>query len=91
MESLEQCLAFLDLDSPLPTVLIADAAANPLDLCRIHLAEILSGALGCDIDDAYKSIQWPNDIFKGDLAIVLPKLRPGAKAEETTFELLEKV
>lgn len=91
MDSLEQCLASLNLSSPLPTVTVADALANPLDLCRVHLAEILAGALNIDIEAAYKSVQWPNDIYKGDLVVVLPKLRPGAKADEVALELLEKV
>ncbi|RAR04893.1 Nucleotidylyl transferase [Stemphylium lycopersici] len=90
MESLERCLASLNLSSPLPTVTVADALANPLDLCRVHLAEILAGALDIEIEAAYKSVQWPNDIYKGDLVVVLPKLRPGAKADEVALELLEK-
>ena len=91
MEMLEQCLAALTLTGPLPTVAAADVLANPLDLCRVHLAKVLASALDCSIDAAYKSIQWPNNIFNGDLAVVLPKLRPGSKADEIAFEILGKV
>lgn len=91
MEMLERCLSALNLASPLPNVATADMLANPLDLCRVHLAGILAKTLDCDIEAAYKSIQWPNNIFNGDLAVVLPKLRPGSKADVIATELLKKV
>jgi len=91
MEALEACVASLSLDSPLPDVPAARAEANPLDLCRIHLAAILVGILGCDFEHAFKCILWPNDISSGDLAVVLPKLRPGMKAGEVAAELMQKV
>jgi arginyl-tRNA synthetase len=91
MEALEQSLGSLSLSVPIPEVRVAEVLANPLDVCRTYLAQILAEIAGCDIDAAYRSIQWPNNIFNGDLAVILPKLRPGAKADALAVELMEKV
>jgi arginyl-tRNA synthetase len=91
MESLEESLGSLSLSVPIPETEAADVLANPLDVCRTYLAQIMADIAGCDIDAAYKSIQWPNNIFNGDLAVILPKLRPGAKADALAVELMEKV
>ena len=91
MEALEGCMTSLGLDNSLPEVPAARAEANPLDLCRVHLATILVGILDCDMGHTFKCILWPNDICSGDLAVVLPKLRPGVKASEVAAELMQKV
>ena len=91
MNALEQSLASLSLSVPVPGVKEAELLANPLDIFRTYLAEILAEITGCEVQAAYKSIQWPNNIFNGDLAVILPKLRPGAKSDEVAVELLEKV
>ncbi|CAO2649058.1 Nn.00g100070.m01.CDS01 [Neocucurbitaria sp. VM-36] len=90
MEALEQTLESLSLSVPVPQVETAEVLLNPLDLCRTYLAQILSDIVGCDIADAYRSIQWPNNIFNGDLAVILPRLRHGAKAEAVAAELMER-
>jgi arginyl-tRNA synthetase len=76
---------------PAETVTELDVLSNPLDICRATLAELLSKIVGCDIDDAYKSIQWPNNIFNGDLSVTLPRLSPGRKPKELSSELVDKV
>jgi arginyl-tRNA synthetase len=91
MDTLEQSLNALDLNIPISDVKDAEVLANPLDVYRVYLAQVLADAVGCDINVAYKSIQWPNNIFNGDLAVILPKLRPGAKADEVAVELMKKV
>lgn len=91
MDALERSLAALNLTVPVPGVKSADVLVNPLDVIRTYLAEILADIAGCDIEAAYKSIQWPNNIFNGDLTVILPKLRPKAKADEIAVELMEKV
>lgn len=68
-----------------------DVLANPLDVCRIILAEILSTIAGCDREDALRAIQWPNNIFNGDLSVTLPRLRPGCKPNELSSEIVDKV
>jgi arginyl-tRNA synthetase len=69
----------------------AKLLANPLDICRSSLAEILSSLINCDVDDAYKSIQWPNNIFNGDLSVTVPRLQPGCKPTELSAKLVDKV
>jgi arginyl-tRNA synthetase len=91
MEALDECMASLSLSSPLPQVATARADVNPLDLCRVYLAKILVDILECDIEGASKAILWPNNISNGDLAVVLPKLRPSVKASEVGTELMQKV
>lgn len=90
MDSLEQSLGSLNLNIPIPEVKAAEVLDNPLDVCRTYLAQTLADIAGCDIEAAYKSIQWPNNIFNGDLAVILPKLRPGTKADAIAVELMEK-
>lgn len=91
MDALQTSLESLNLNVPIPEIEAAEVLVNPLDVCRTYLAEILADIAGCDIEAAYKSIQWPNNIFNGDLAVILPKLRPGAKADALAVELMEKV
>lgn len=91
MDLLELLLASLGLGVLIPQVEGAEVLANPLDIYRTYLAHILAVALDCDIGVAYKSIQWPNNISNGDLAVVLPKLQPGVKADAVAAELMEKV
>jgi arginyl-tRNA synthetase len=64
---------------------------NPLDVWRSALATILADILEEEAANTYKSIQWPNNIFNGDLSVTLPKLRPGCKAAELSFEIMDKV
>jgi arginyl-tRNA synthetase len=69
----------------------ASVLANPIDILRVSLARLLIRLVDCKADDAYKSVQWPNDINNGDLSITLPRLRPGSKPKEISSELMDKV
>lgn len=91
METLLETLETLSLKVPLPEVKAAEVLASPLDVFKTYLAKTLADIAACDIQIAYKAIQWPNNIFNGDLAVILPKLRPGAKADDVAVELTEKV
>jgi arginyl-tRNA synthetase len=92
MENLEQYMAALGLSPPAPFQGTPQSLTNPLDICRAYLADILTEILECSQEDALSSIQWPNNIFNGDLAVVLPKLRrSGAKADETGVVIMGKV
>jgi arginyl-tRNA synthetase len=53
----------------------ASVLTNPLDVWRSALATILADVLGIEANDAYKSIQWPNNIFNGDLTVTLPRMQ----------------
>ncbi|KAJ4344544.1 uncharacterized protein N0V89_012288 [Didymosphaeria variabile] len=88
---LESSLAALHLTAPRSVVEPTDILTNPLDVCRSLLADILSGLVESSPEAAYKSIQWPNNIYNGDLAVVLPKLRPGCKAADLALDIAQKV
>jgi hypothetical protein len=90
MEVLEQSLAALGLSIPASyqeTLQTTDA----LEICRTCLASILAKIANCSEEDASKSIQWPNNISNGDLAVILPKLRQGLKSNEMALYIMEKV
>ena len=88
---LMQLLDSLSISAPTSDVVNAATLSNPLDLCRIALAELLSGLVDCDVRTAYRSIQWPNNIFNGDLSVTVPKLCPGHKPAELSSQLVDKV
>ncbi|KAF2630857.1 arginyl-tRNA synthetase [Macroventuria anomochaeta] len=87
---LTQLLESLSISAPTLKVVDATILSNPLDLCRTTLAELLSGLVDCDVQTAYKSIQWPNNIFNGDLSVTVPKLCPGRKPAELSSQLVDK-
>jgi arginyl-tRNA synthetase len=91
LEGLSQLLDGLSVANPTLDVIEADVLANPLDICRATLAGILSTIVGIDREEAYKSIQWPNNIFNGDLSVTLPRLRPGCKSSDLSSELVNEV
>jgi arginyl-tRNA synthetase len=88
---LEALFAELGLDVPIPHFESADMLSKPLDIGRSYIADILRSLVECDGTVAYKSIQWPSDIYSGDLAIILPKLKPGANLNELAFDITQKV
>lgn len=81
----------LSIGSTQPHPAGADLLRNPLDLCRTTLAELLSELTQCEVQVAYNSIQWPNNIFNGDLSVTIPKLCPGRKPAEASAHLVDTV
>lgn len=65
--------------------------ARPIEAYRTCMVKILSEILECEEQVIQKCVLWPNNIDNGDLTVVLPKLRPGVKANETAVEIIEKV
>jgi arginyl-tRNA synthetase len=90
MEGLERNVAVLGLEAPAAHA-SAHTFTNPLDLFRAYLLEILVNTTGCSDSDARSAIQWPNNVFNGDLAVILPRLKSGAKADKLAVEIMEKV
>lgn len=88
---LTQLLEKLSISAPVADIVGPTVLTNPLDLCRSTLAELLAGLVDCDIHTAYKSIQWPKNIFNGDLSVTVPKLCPGRKPAELSSQLVDKV
>ena len=89
--ALEAFLGSLGMTVPIPQFQAADVLNKPLDIGRCYFADILSSLVETDAVNAYKSLQWPGDIFNGDLAVILPKLRHGSKAIEFAFDLISRV
>lgn len=88
---LTHLLETLSISAPTSDVVEAAVLSNPLDLGRTALAELLANIVDCDIQAAFKSIQWPNNIFNGDLSVTVPKLCPGRKPAEVSSQLVDKV
>lgn len=91
MEALKQTFQNIGLDAPASSETLLHNFTRPLEVYRICLVKLLSDILECEEDVAQKCVLWPNNIDNGDLAVVLPKLRPGVKADKTAVEIMEKV
>ncbi|KAE9369079.1 arginyl-tRNA synthetase [Stipitochalara longipes BDJ] len=87
---LEVFLGKLGLKVPIPPFEAADVLSKPLDIGRSYFADILHSLVDGDPKKAYSSILLPGDVFNGDLAVVLPKLKPGSKAGELGPDLLTR-
>jgi arginyl-tRNA synthetase len=88
---LTQLLEDLSISEPGTELVGASVLTNPLDLCRSTLADLLATLVKCDTQSAYNSIQWPNNIFNGDLSVTVPKLCPGRKPAELSSQLVDHV
>ena len=88
---LQSVLKAISLEEEIPKYDEADIFSNPLDICRSYLAGLLCSLVGCEPNVAYRSIQCPNDITKGDFTVALPRLRPGEKTSDWTPDLMENV
>jgi arginyl-tRNA synthetase len=91
LDGLTQLLENLSVSTTLSDLSYNNILVNPLDILRALLAELLISLADGKVEDAYKSIQWPNDIFNGDLSVTLPRLRPGCKPNELSSEIVDKV
>ncbi|KAJ4983102.1 arginyl-tRNA synthetase [Stagonosporopsis vannaccii] len=87
---LTQLLEDLSISAPTSEIVDTSVLTNPLDVCRMTLAELLSGLVECDVQVAFRSIQWPNNIFNGDVSVTVPKLCPGRKPAELSSQLIDK-
>ncbi|EMD90961.1 hypothetical protein COCC4DRAFT_22967 [Bipolaris maydis ATCC 48331] len=90
LAGLEQWLDHISISEIDTGINEANPLFNPLDICRSSLAHALSDLVTGDVQDAFKSIQWPNNIFNGDLSVTIPRLRPGSKPDELSAELVNK-
>jgi arginyl-tRNA synthetase len=88
---LGEFLSNLGLKTPIPSFGPADVLNRPLDIGRSYLADIVHELADGEPEQAYKSIHWPNNIFNGDLAVIIPKLCPGSDPHTVGFDLTQKV
>ena len=89
--SLEDLLGALGAKTPIPPYPAADVLLRPLDIGRSYLADLLSNVVGCDGANAFDSIQYPNSIDNGDLAVILPRLNHSSEADTLGTTIMQKV
>ncbi|KAH8692865.1 hypothetical protein BGW36DRAFT_430610 [Talaromyces proteolyticus] len=90
LPELEAHLGGLGMNIPIPKFQAVEVLNRPLDIARAYLTDILSNLAECDPDVAYKSIYWPNNIFNGDLVVILPKLSRDADFKTVALRLTQK-
>jgi arginyl-tRNA synthetase len=92
LSSLQALLSQLGAPIPLPSFPNADPVSNPNDIYRLYIADALEKLIDCDRDLVYESLQRTSTPSKGDLVLVLPRLRlKGVKLSELGAELASKV
>ena len=91
ISGLEALLQELGLNVPIPPFPSADVLNIPLDIGRSYFADILCSLIGCDAATAYNSIQLPNSVDNGDLAVILPRLSPGGDSDALGFTIKQNV
>jgi arginyl-tRNA synthetase len=91
LSGLETLVGGLGLKTPIPQFPTADVLNNPLDIGRAYFADVLFSLIDCDKATAYNSIQLPNNIFGGDLAVILPKLSHGGDSSIVGLGVIQKV
>lgn len=92
LPSLEAYLGELGAPIPIPTFPSADPVNNPNDVYRSYIAAALEKLAECDRVLLYESLQRPSTLSKGDLVLVLPRLRlKGVKPSDLGVELASKV
>ena len=90
LNGLEAALSDLHLDA-LPTFESTSPLDKPLDIARSYLAKIIEAVANVGPHVAYNAIQWPNNVYNGDLVVILPKLSRGVDPEEYALEIIPKV
>lgn len=91
MEALGQAFSSLGLDNSASSEAWRQNFTRPIEAYRMCLVKHLSETLDLEEEVVQKCVSWPNNIDNGDLTVVLPKLRPGVKANETAVEVIQKV
>ncbi|KAK2615512.1 hypothetical protein N8I77_002262 [Diaporthe amygdali] len=89
LNGLEAALGNLHLD-PLPAFESTSPLEKPLDIARTYLAKIIESVAEVELDAAYNAIHWPNNVYNGDLVVILPKLSRGADPEEYGAQITHK-
>jgi arginyl-tRNA synthetase len=92
LESLTAYLESLGVPASFPTFPAADPFHNPNDIYRSYIAAALESILDCDRGLIYESLQRTTTPSKGDLVLVLPRLRlKNVKPKELGPDLASKV
>ena len=92
LPNLEAYLQELGVPGPIPRFSSAVPVHNPNDIYRSYIAAALEALTGCDRSLLYESLQRTSTPSKGDVALVLPRLRAkGVKPSDLGVELASKV
>jgi arginyl-tRNA synthetase len=92
LPNLEAYMEELGMPSPIPTFQSADPVHNPNDIYRSYIAAALEDLTDCDRALLYESLQRTSAPSKGDVVLVLPRLRAkGVKPSDLGVELASKV
>lgn len=92
LSSLQAYLEGLGVPTPVPQFPLANLADNPNDIYRSYIAAALEKLIDCDRVLLYESLQRTSTLSKGDLVLVLPRLRlKGIKPSDLAAELAAKV
>jgi arginyl-tRNA synthetase len=92
LPNLQTYLGELGTPIPVPSFPSADPLFNPNDIYRLYIAAALEKLIDCDRVLLYEALQRTSTPSKGDLSLVLPRLRlKGVKPNELAVELASKV
>ncbi|POS77337.1 arginyl-tRNA synthetase [Diaporthe helianthi] len=89
LNGLKTALGALHLDA-LPNFERIKPLDKPLDIARCYLASIIEEVAKVEPDVAYNAIQWPNNVYNGDLVVILPKLSRGDDPQEYALQIISK-
>lgn len=82
----------LTLDSVANNYPNAHPEANPLDLYRAHISNVMAEISGVARDIIYPVVNWTATLDKGDFVIAVPALRiKGSKPDALAAEWADKV
>jgi len=85
-------LSKLSVDDTKPLFPGSFPHANPQDIYRQHITQLLHEASGVDPKIIYPTIQWTSSLDKGDFTVAVPALRiKGKKPDALATELATKV
>src|SRR4051794_12872862 len=92
LSSLQAYLGNLGAPIPIPTFPSADPVKNLNDAYRSYIVGALEQLVKCDRVLLYESLQRTSTASKGDLLLLLPRLRlKGVNPNELAVELASKV
>jgi arginyl-tRNA synthetase len=92
LSALAAYLSALGVPAPFPSFPAADPIHNPNDIYRSYIAAALESILDCDRALIYESLQRTATPSKGDLVLVLPRLRlKNVKPKELGIDLASKI
>jgi arginyl-tRNA synthetase len=94
LSGLQALLHGVGVDDSIPTSDFpqVNVLINSIDIYRCYLAKFIAKIVGCDTQLAYDALQWTATLAKGDLVMVVPRLRlKGVQPNQLAIEIASKV